>query len=131
MNVRNCRKLFNYVAGQQICPACKEALEKTFLVVKDYIRENTSVSIREVARECEVDENQIRQWVREERLVFSEPSAAGIVCESCGAPIATGRFCEKCKASTISSLNGLMPKQEAPTKVEKKKEAARMRFLDN
>ena len=134
MNVRNCRKcgkLFNYVAGQQICPACKEALEKTFQVVKDYIRENTSVSIREVARECEVDENQIRQWVREERLVFSEPSAAGIVCESCGAPIATGRFCEKCKASTISSLNGLMPKQEAPKKVEKKKEAARMRFLDN
>ena len=133
MNVRNCRKcgkLFNYVAGQQICPACREALEETFQKVKEYINENGHASVREVAKECEVDENQIRQWVREERLVFSEPSAAGIVCESCGTPIATGRFCDKCKASTINSLNGLMPKKEAPQKVDKKKEAARMRFLD-
>ena len=134
MNVRNCKKcgkLFNYVAGQPICPACKEALEETFQTVKEYIRDNTHVSIREVAQECKVDENQIRQWVREERLVFAEPSVAGIVCESCGAPIATGRFCEKCKANTINSLNGLMPKKEVQKPTPKKKEGARMRFLDN
>ncbi len=133
MNVKNCRrcgKLFNYVAGQQICPACKEEMEKSFQKVKDYIRENTHASIRDVAKECEVDENQIRQWVREERLVFSEPTAGGIVCESCGVPIATGRFCEKCKANTINSLNGVLPKKEAPQQAAKRKEAARMRFLD-
>ena len=32
MNVRNCRKcgkLFNHVMGMPICPACKDALEKS------------------------------------------------------------------------------------------------------
>ncbi len=132
MNVRNCKKcgnLFNYVAGLPICPKCKEELEQTFQKVKDYINNNAHASVRDVARECEVDEAQIRQWVREERLVFSEPTAAGIVCESCGTPIVTGRFCDKCKANTINSFNGLMPKKEAPVQA-KKKDAARMRFLD-
>ncbi|MCR5790037.1 MAG: flagellar protein [Lachnospiraceae bacterium] len=133
MNVRNCRKcgnLFNYVTGQPICPNCKAKLEETFQQVKDYINANGSASVRDVARECEVDEGQIRQWVREERLVFAEPTAAGIVCESCGTPISTGRFCEKCKANTINSLNGLMPKKEAPQPMKKEKESPRMRFLD-
>ena len=33
MNVRNCKKcnrIFNYIAGPTICPACKEDLEKKF-----------------------------------------------------------------------------------------------------
>ena len=133
MNVRNCRRcgnIFNYVTGQPICPKCREEIEETFQKVKEYINDHGGASVREVAEECEVDENQIRQWVREERLVFSEPTAAGIVCEGCGAPIATGRFCEKCKADTISSLNGLMPKKEIQKPQPKKKDSARMRFLD-
>ena len=133
MNVRNCRRcgnLFNYVTGQQICPRCKEQLEEVFQKVKAYIEENHGASVREVAQECEVDENQIRQWVREERLVFSEPTAAGILCENCGTPIATGRFCDKCKANTINSFNSLMPKKEPAKPMPKQKESARMRFLD-
>ena len=41
MNARNCRKcgkLFNYVSGPPICMACREALEKKFQEVKEYIR---------------------------------------------------------------------------------------------
>ena len=33
MDVKNCRKckrLFNYIGGQQICPACREAIEAEF-----------------------------------------------------------------------------------------------------
>ena len=39
MNCRNCKKLFNYIAGEKLCPACKERLEEKFQEVKKYIEE--------------------------------------------------------------------------------------------
>ena len=58
MNVRNCRKcgkIFNYVSGLPICPACRDEAEKKFQVVKKFIRENPRADIREVAAACEVE----------------------------------------------------------------------------
>ena len=71
MDVRNCRKcgrIFNYVMGPIMCPACVEAQEAKFQTVKTYIRENPGVGVPEVARECDVETSQIYQWLREERL---------------------------------------------------------------
>ena len=65
MNVRNCRKcgkIFNYVSGLPICPACRDEAEKKFQVVKKFIRENPRADIREVAAACEVETSQIQQW---------------------------------------------------------------------
>ena len=95
MNVRNCRKcnrLFNYVTGLPICPACKEDLEKKFQEVKSYIQEHRTVPLTVVAEDCDVDVAQLKQWVREERLVFAEGSGVGVECEICGVPIARGVF---------------------------------------
>ncbi len=77
MNVRNCKKcgkLFNHIMGMPICPACKDALEKSFQEVKKYIRENRMADIMEVAEACEVEVSQIKQWIREDRLEFTEDS---------------------------------------------------------
>ena len=41
MNLRNCRQcgqVFNYMAGNMICPKCREEAEKKFQEVKDYLR---------------------------------------------------------------------------------------------
>lgn len=126
-----CRKFFNHTGGEKICPVCKEKLEKKFQEVKDFIRENAGVSVEEVCEKCEVDKKQIQQWIREERLEFTSDSGAGIVCESCGTPITTGRYCDKCKAELASGLIGAIekPAPEAPKKPEKKS-GAKMRFLD-
>lgn len=132
MNVRNCRKcgkLFNYVTGAPVCPACKEALEKKFQEVKKYVQENKGVTIHDVAENCEVDTQQVRQWVREERLEFSGEGVTGITCEKCGASIATGRFCAKCKADMASTLNSVIPKKEAPKHKKDPKDNPKMRFL--
>lgn len=134
MDVKNCRKcgkLFNYLGGQPICPACKEELEKKFDQVKTYIRENPSASIPQICEECEVDTNQLQQWIREERLVLSSDSPVGIPCEKCGAMIHSGRYCEKCKAELANGLNASIARPEAP-KPEPKKDARSnpaMRFL--
>jgi len=135
MNVKNCKscgKLFNYVVGPNICPACREKLEEKFQEVKKYVRENAHSGIKEVASECGVDEQQIRQWIREERLEFSSESVGGVACEVCGVAITTGRFCEKCKANMVNSLNsvGRRPVQEKPVQ-NTGKANPKMRFMDN
>ena len=99
MNVRNCRKcgkLFNHIAGMPICPACKEKLEQTFQEVKKYVRENRTADIREVAEACNVEPAQIQQWIREDRLEFTEDSPVKLPCENCGTMIRSGKYCEKC-----------------------------------
>ena len=97
MDVRNCRqcgRLFNYLGGPPICQACREAVEEKFQQVKEYVRNNPGSNIQMVAEDNDVTVQQIRQWIREERLEFSADSQVGIECEGCGASIRTGRFCD-------------------------------------
>lgn len=130
-NCRKCRKLFNYIGGQPICPQCREELEKKFQEVKKYIQENRNASVVQVAEACEVEESQIRQWVREERLMFAEGSVSGIGCEVCGTPITSGRFCDKCKANMINDLSkaGRRPEQPQIQQQPQRSSENRMRFL--
>ena len=137
MNVRNCRKcgrLFNYAMGAIMCPQCKEALEGKFKEVKKYIQDNPNCGIQEVARECDVEVSQIQQWLREERLEFTSDSVVVLNCESCGAPIRSGRYCDGCKGqltNALKSVSSSMRKanEPAPTQKTDPRDAARMRFL--
>ena len=111
MNVRNCRscgRIFNYVVGPVICPGCREKTEAKFQEVKEYIRNNKGVGIMEVSEACDVEASQIRQWLREERLEVTEDSAIFLNCESCGAPIRCGKFCEKCKTDMTRGFHDAM-----------------------
>lgn len=107
MEIRNCKqcgRLFNYM-GKTLCPECLKGKEDEFTIVKNYIRENPSSGIAEVSEATGTSVKQIRQWVREERLLLTEPSAtAGINCESCGRPIRTGRLCPSCKNQVSREL---------------------------
>ncbi len=131
-NCKNCKRLFNYLGGEQICPACKEELENKFTKVRDYVWDNKNASMEQISEECEVSVKQIKQWVREERLVFTDDSGMGIECENCGALIKSGRFCDACKASMANNLSSVIKKPEkAPEPKKKSKDKDRMRFLDN
>ncbi len=135
MDVKNCRickRLFNYIGGQQICPQCREELEKKFQEVKKYLFDNRGANIKAVCENCDVEESMVRQWIREERLEFSSGIDIGVTCETCGAPITTGRFCEKCKASMINSLSEAGKRPEAPVQKQVKPQTHenRMRFLN-
>lgn len=131
-NCRRCRRLFNYISGQPICPQCREELEKKFQEVKKYLFDNRGATIKSVVENCDIDESQVRQWIREERLEFSSGVDIGVTCENCGAPIVTGRFCEKCKASMINTLSeaGKRPEAEAPKISKPQTHENKMRFLN-
>lgn len=133
MACSSCGKLFNYIQGARVCPACRKKVEERFMEVKRYVREHPNVDIRTLSEEMEVSVGQIKRWVREERLVFSDDSPVGLPCESCGKIIKTGRLCEACKSNLTNGLRdaaGLNRKAQAVSKPRQSTDN-KMRFLDN
>ncbi len=131
MNCKGCGRLFNQFGSEKICPECTQKLEDKFQEVKEYLNANPMTSMDTLAKETDTTTKQIKQWVREERLVFAEGSLDGIECEQCGTLIRTGRYCDRCKASITNNLMSAIdrPKVQAPQKKERERE--RMRFLQN
>lgn len=133
MNVRNCRKcgkIYNHVMGMKMCPACKQKMDDKFMEVKEFIRKNKTATLAEVCETCDVDSNQIHQWIREERLQFSDDSPIKIACEGCGTMIGSGKFCPKCAAGLADKLGASIAKPEvAPQPVQTQKKENKMRFL--
>ena len=128
-NCRNCGRMFNYIGGRAICPICKDAIEKDYERVRDYIRENPQANMQQISVDCEVTIPQINEWVRDERLEFSKDSQVMLECESCGEPVRTGRFCEKCKNTMASNLTAAFKKPDAPAHVKKQlHDSDKMRF---
>lgn len=127
-NCKNCGRMFNYMGGAPLCSICQKKLENKFQDVKKFLDEHPNATVAEVSEEMDVSTKQIKQWIREERLTISCAGADGIVCEKCGAPICSGRFCNKCKSKMVTRLNDALDK---PKDVEVKKEhdGNRMRFL--
>ena len=136
MNVRNCKKcgkIFNYITGQPLCASCREVYEAKFQEVKKFVQENKGATVQQVSQECEVEEAQIRQWVREERLIFAEGSFSGIACEKCGIGITAGRFCARCKSEMINTLAaaGRRASQPQQEPAGRRTNDNRMRFINN
>ena len=134
MDVRNCKqcgKLFNFIGGAPICPECNKVAEDKFDDVKQYIYDHPKCGMQEVAEEMEVSVAQIRKWLREERLSFSEDSEIALNCEKCGKKILTGRFCKLCKETMTNQMRSLYRKDEPVVKYERKKTENKMRFLDS
>lgn len=133
MDVRNCKscgRLFNYMGGAPICQACQKKLEDKFQEVRVYLDDNPNATISQVSEAMDVSVKQIKQWIKDERLSLTSAGADGIVCERCGEPIHTGRFCAKCKTSMANTLNGAIDKPKGTVTAKKAdRDGNRMRFL--
>lgn len=128
-NCRKCGRLFHRV-NRPICPDCEKALEEKYQEVKQYIREHEQATIGEVSEEMNVSVEQIKKWVREERLYFKDPSAAGIQCLKCGIPITKGKYCPKCADRIANQLEASIHREKKEPEIEVKRDGNKMRFLD-
>lgn len=126
-NCRKCGKLFHRISSP-ICPDCEKALEEKYQEVRQYIKEHEQTSIGEVSEEMDVSVEQIKKWVREERLYFKDPSSAGIECLKCGVPITKGKYCSQCADQMANQFEASIHKKGS--KQEIKKDGNKMRFLD-
>jgi len=127
MDVRNCRvcgRIFNYLSGPPVCQVCKENADMKFQEVKEYVRENRGATINEVAEANDVTPKQIKQWVKEERLQFADDSPVVFQCETCGASIKTGRYCDACKKNQGNVFAKAAARPEIPKPEPKKQEAS-------
>jgi hypothetical protein len=118
---KNCRRLFNYIYGPELCPDCitmvkwdsgaqqgesnKPGLkplvleeEKKLEQVKDYIMANPNATITKISEVNDVSASKLFEWIREERLEFSDNSEyAWFECAKCGTKIKSGVYCNRCK----------------------------------
>ncbi len=132
INCKKCGRIFQQITSRRICPDCEKALEDKFLEVRDYIRANPNVSIMEVSREKDVSVEQIKQWVREERLLFTNAEGSGIQCVLCGVPITTGKYCARCKEKMAHNLGNAYEKPKVVLQPQQQNTSkGKMRFLNN
>ncbi|NLP07116.1 MAG: MerR family transcriptional regulator [Clostridiaceae bacterium] len=108
LDVRNCRKcgkIFNYIGGAPICPACREKEEEDFQRVKKYLYENPGASLTQVSTELEISVEMIKRFLREGRLeIANDEGNLVLECENCGRSIKTGRFCPDCERNLASGF---------------------------
>lgn len=129
-NCKNCSRLFNYLSGQQLCPECVKALESKYEEVKEYIYDHPNIGMQQVAEDMDVSVNQIKRWVREERLTFSEEAQIGLECEGCGKLIRTGRFCENCKKKFVNGFAEANKSKEPAIEKKPFNNSAKMHFVE-
>ena len=130
---RHCKKFFNAIFNETLCPNCKDELETIYKEVKAYVQDNKGVSIMTVVQHFDSDfvtERQVREWVKEDRLQFSG-EYTGIFCRHCGRVIESGDLCADCKAKLVSELDRSLkkPVKTAETKVVIEKEKPKMRYF--
>lgn len=118
---KSCKRLFKYIYGPELCPECikltsqdetiKSNSEKTVRLnsmvteeeekyeqVRDYILIHPKATIIQISEENGITPMKLLDWIREDRLEFSEDSKdAWFECVSCGAKIKSGRHCNRCK----------------------------------
>lgn len=134
MNVTNCKgcgRLFNVMNNSKLCPQCIQGLEDKFQKIKKYLDEFPNATIEAVSQDNDVSVKQIKQWVREERLIFAEGSTVGIECEQCGVQIRTGRYCDSCKYKISNNLMSALDRPKMPEIKRNTHDRDRMRFLQN
>jgi uncharacterized protein len=98
LNVKQCKicgKLFQ-TYDKTICMDCLDEKERSFVLVRDFIYAHPKAAILEICGETGVRERWIMDFLREERLSLNTNDSV-LVCEQCGKPILTGRFCKECK----------------------------------
>lgn len=104
-NCRKCGKIFNYIGGMPICPACKDKEEEDFQTIKKYLYENPGASLTQVSTELDISIDTIKRFLREGRLEIANDEGNMLLeCENCGKSIKTGRFCPDCERIMASNF---------------------------
>lgn len=132
VNCRSCGALFRKTTGDRLCPQCAKKLEEKYSEVRQYISDNKGVSIMQVSREMDVSVEQIKSWIREDRLQLDEAGDPEFCCLQCGVPIRSGKYCDNCKNRVLNTLNSAYHKErvvEQPSRTYTGDDKNRMRFL--
>ncbi len=132
-NCRKCGKIFTYLSGSPICPACKQMDEEDFKRIKEYLYDNPGAGLSQVSVELDIGVEKIKRFLKEGRLeIVSQDGNLFLECESCGRSIKSGRYCEDCERDLASNLKSTASqmKGELDGMNESARKAIGMRYLN-
>lgn len=102
-NCQVCGKVFMSINRAKICDSCKAKEAELEQKALDYVRDHPKSTIQETAEATGVSEKIIMRLIDEGR--FEEVGVAiTYQCAKCGAPIVTGKYCQKCKDALNKTL---------------------------
>ena len=112
MNATNCPRCGRFFTRirSSVCPVCEKAEEELFQKLKAYIEENPLCRMAELAEATDVSTKRITQFIRDGRLEISKGMMGEITCDSCGAPIRSGHYCDKCAVNMSRSVDKMFGK---------------------
>lgn len=125
---RSCKRIFQYVAGPEICHECREAEEELFQKVKAYLKEHPGANTYEINQETGISAKLVEKFLRQGRLEVAPDSVLALGCERCGKKITTGRYCNECANEVTNQLNEVKRMLLNPDK-ESQDTSPRMRYL--
>lgn len=103
-NCKQCKKIFMFVTGPQICDDCKKLDEEDFNKVRKFLRDYPGATMNEVSSATEVPVNKIHRYLKDDRIEVSEDSPIALQCETCGVRIKSGRFCMECSKKVARDM---------------------------
>lgn len=102
-NCVRCKALFTD-PRHKLCAKCLAEDHKEFDLVREFLRDHRMASVAEVVAGTGVRLERIYGWLREGRLVLGSGVAdPNLRCDTCGAPILTGKLCETCAGNLTRS----------------------------
>lgn len=110
LRCRFCRKSFRGYSA--LCPECIEELDKKYIAVRNYLDKNKAANVSQVAEETGIDQKSLLYLIRDGRLSF-RGEGSEIVCMKCGAPIESGKYCERCRESLVHDLENTISSMES------------------
>ncbi len=130
-NCRKCGKIFTFMGGAPICPACKQADEEDFKRIKEYLYRNSGASITEVSTELEISVEKIKRFLKEGRLEITGDDGNLILeCETCGKSIKSGRFCDECERNLAAGFKSAASQIKSGLDSSSTGKAIGMRYLN-
>ena len=91
-----CRRFFEKVAFEEVCPICFPVEENEFAKIKEYLTLHPGANSSVIMNELNVSLKSIRRYLKEDRLEILGDNKGFIRCELCGKALNSGRFCESC-----------------------------------
>ena len=83
--------------GEYKCEECGSLEYDDYGKVRNYIEKHHGATSAQVSAATGVSQKAIRGMLKEKRLEIAANSNSFLICESCGAKIRYGRFCNKCE----------------------------------
>lgn len=127
-NCAECGKIFVHPT-RDVCDACHQKEEDDFKKVKEYLWKKIKSNVEEVHEATEVPLKRIHKFIREGRLNTGGLAPLYLECETCGAPITEGRFCEACRGKMVRDFGIDAPPANAPKTVPNDETARRSKMF--